>query len=120
MRPAVLSVSTERVIASIRNAVLAHAGYGVIPATTIESALRILRARHVCAMIIANSIPPLDCRMLCWEGHKLCVPSVVLDFYEGMGGDQSELHINPLDGPEGFLEALATLMLRHHHVGQDC
>jgi hypothetical protein len=119
MRPAVLSVSTERVIAPIRNAVLAHAGYCVIPAITAQSALRILRARHVCAMIIANSIAPRDCRMLCWEGQKQGVPSVVLDPYEGVGGGQSELHINPLDGPEGFLDALATVMLCHHQVGPD-
>ena len=57
MRPSVLSISAERVLAPIRNAVLAHAGYGVIPVSTVEAALKILRARHVCAIVIANSVP---------------------------------------------------------------
>jgi hypothetical protein len=115
-RPAVLSVSTERVLAPIRNAVLAHAGYGVIPATTTESALQILRGRHVCAMVIAKSVPAGDRRLLCLEGYRQGVPSVVLDPYAEITDRQSGLHMNPLEGPEIFLDALATLMQRHHPV----
>ena len=114
MRPAVLSISAERVLAPIRNAVLAHAGYGVIPATTLESALKILRGRHVCAMVIANTIPLTDRRTLCSEGHSRRVPAVVLDPYERIADEQSALHVNPLDGPEAFLDALAGLLLRSH------
>jgi DNA-binding NtrC family response regulator len=123
MRPAVLSISTEKVLAPIRNAVLAHAGYGVIPVTTTESALKILRGRHVCAMIIGYSIPLRDRQALCSEGQRRRVPSVVLDPHEQVATGQSELHINPLDGPEAFLDALATLMQRDHQVcvtGERC
>jgi hypothetical protein len=124
MRPAVLSISTERVLAPIRNTVLAHAGYGVIPVSNTESALKVLRGRHVCAMVIGQSVSPLERQALCSEGSRRRVPSVVLDpyepvildLYEQVGDDQSELHINPLDGPEAFLEALATLMQRDHGV----
>jgi len=90
MRPAVLSISAERVLAPIRNAVLAHAGYGVIPVSTVEAALKILRARHVCAIVIANSVSVPDRRRVCSEGHDLHVPSVVLDPYDQMTDDQSE------------------------------
>ena len=114
MRPAVLSLSAERVLAPIRNAVLAHAGYGVIPVSTVEAALQILRVRHVCAIVIANSVSIPDRRRVCSEGHDRRVPSVVLDPYDQMADDQSELHVNPLDGPEAFLDALATLMQRDH------
>jgi len=31
-----------------------------------------------------------------------------------MTDDQSELHVNPLGGPEAFLDALASLMQRDH------
>lgn len=113
MRPAVLSISGERVLSPIRNAVLAHAGYGVIPVFTVEAALKILRARHVCAIVIANSVPVSDRRRVCSEGNHRHVPSVVLDPYD-QSADQSELHVNPLDGPEVFLDALATLMQRDH------
>lgn len=116
MRPAVLSISSERVLAPIRNAVLAHAGYGVIPVRTTESALKVLRGRHVCAMVIGQSVSPLERQALCSEGVRRRVPSVVLDPYEQPGEDQSELHINPLDGPEAFLDALASLMQRDHGV----
>jgi hypothetical protein len=115
-RPAVLSVSTERVLAPIRNAVLAHAGYGVIPVTTTESALQVLRGRHVCAMVIARSVPAGDRRVLCSEGYRYGVPSVVLDPYAEVTDAQSGLHMNPLEGPEVFLDALATLMQRDHPV----
>src|SRR5882762_3185496 len=114
MRPAVLSISAEKVLAPIRNAVLAHAGYGVIPVTTIESALKILRGRHVCAMVIANTIPVTERRKLCSEGHSRKIPVVVLDPYEHVADEQSALHVNPLDGPEAFLDALASLLLRSH------
>ena len=114
MRPAVLSISAERVLAPIRNAVLAHAGYGVIPVSSVEAALTILHARHVCAIVIANSVPILERRRVCSEGHNLHVPSVVLDPYDQSADDESELHVNPLDGPEAFLDALATLMQRDH------
>lgn len=114
MRPSVLSISSERVLAPIRNAVLAHAGYGVIPVSSVEAALTILHARHVCAIVIANSVPLLERRRVCSEGHTLHVPSVVLDPYDQSADDESELHVNPLDGPETFLDALASLMQRDH------
>jgi hypothetical protein len=113
MRPAVLSISAERVLAPIRNAVLAHAGYGVIPVSSVDAALRILRARHVCAIVIANSVPALERRRVCSEGHDRHIPAVVLDPYD-QSSDESELHVNPLDGPEAFLDALAALMQRDH------
>jgi hypothetical protein len=115
MRPAVLSISAERVLAPIRNAVLAHAGYGVIPVANVDSALKVLRARHVCAIVIANSVPIPERRLVCSEGHSRHVPSVVLDPYDQSPDDQAELHVNPLDGPEAFLDALAALMRRDHH-----
>lgn len=114
MRPAVLSISAERVLAPIRNAVLAHAGYGVIPVASVDTALKILRARHVCAIVIANSVPVNERRRVCSEGLNLHVPSVVLDPYDQSADDQSGLHVNPLDGPEAFLDALASLMQRDH------
>lgn len=115
MRPAVLSISAERVLAPIRNAVLAHAGYGVIPVATVDSALQVLRERHVCAIVIANTVSLLDRRRVCSEGHIRHIPSVVMDSpYDQTTDDQSELHVNPLDGPEVFLDALATLMQRDH------
>lgn len=116
MRPAVLSISAERVLAPIRNAVLAHAGYGVIPATTTESAMQILQRRHVCAMIIGNSISAVERHRLCTEGQKLGVPSVVLDPYDQIAEVKSEVHVNPLDGPEVFLDVLASVVHREHKV----
>jgi hypothetical protein len=114
MRASVLSISAERVLAPIRNAVLAHAGYGVIPVSTVEAALGVLRVRHVCAIVIGNSVPILERRRLCSEGHNKRIPSVVLDPYDQRDEDESELHVNPLDGPEVFLDVLATLMQRDH------
>lgn len=119
MRPAVLSISAERVLAPIRNAVLAHAGYGVIPVPSVDLALQVLRDRHVCAIVIANTVSLNDRRRVCSEGNSRHVPSVVLDPYAGRSDDEAELHVNPLDGPEAFLDALASLMQRDHRPCMD-
>lgn len=116
MRPAVLSIAKERVVSPLRNAILAHAGYGVIPATSFGSALNILRRRHVCAIVIGQSIDSRERRALCTEAHKLGIASMVLDVYEQSGEDDCLLHVNPLDGPEMFLDALASLLQRDHMV----
>ncbi|HYX53338.1 MAG TPA: hypothetical protein VE783_07785 [Candidatus Limnocylindrales bacterium] len=114
MRPAVLSISRERVLAPIRNAVLAHAGYAVIPAHSVDSALAVLHKRHVCAIVVGQSISDRECKRLCDEAHRLGVPSVILDPYEQFLREDTEVHINPLDGPELFLDALANLVQRDH------
>jgi DNA-binding NtrC family response regulator len=114
MRPAVLSIAKERLVSPLRNAVLAHAGYGVIPATSFDSALKILRRRHVCVMVIGQSMEKRERRALCSEAHKLGVPGVVLDSYGQEHDDDCLLHVNPLDGPEAFLDALAALLQRDH------
>src|SRR5690348_17864958 len=114
MRPAVLSIAKERLVSPLRNAVLAHAGYGVIPATSFDSAIKILRRRHVCVMVIGQSMELRERRALCSEAHKLGVPGVVLDSYGQQYEDGCLMHINPLDGPETFLDALASLLQRDH------
>lgn len=114
MRPAVLSIAKERLVFPLRNAILAHAGYGVIPATSFESALAILRRRRVSAMIIGQSLDQRERRALCSEAHKLGVPSVVMDPYGQSSDDGCELHVNPLDGPERFLDAVGALVRRKH------
>ncbi len=117
MRPAVLSIATERVVSPIRNAVLAHAGYAVIPATSTEYALKVLRDRHVCALVVGSQVSRPDLRTLCREAHRLGVPIVVLDPYDyGATGDPLELHLNPLDGPETLLNAVAQLVARDHQA----
>lgn len=98
----------------LRNAVLAHAGYGVIPATSFDSALKILRHRHVCIMVIGQSMEKRERRALCSEAHKLGVPGVVLDSYGRERDDDCLVHVNPLEGPEAFLDALASLLQRDH------
>jgi hypothetical protein len=64
--------------------------------------------------VIGNSVRILERRRLCSEGHNKRIPSVVLDPYDQRDEDESELHVNPLDGPEVFLDVLATLMQRDH------
>lgn len=112
MRPAVLSIARERFVSPLRNAVLAHAGYGVVPVTSLDAALNILRRRRICAMIIGQSMELRERRVLCCEAHKLGIPSVVLDPYGQPCDYQFQLHVNPLDGPELFLDALASLLKR--------
>jgi hypothetical protein len=122
--PAVLSVARERTLAQIRNAVLAHAGYDVIPADSLEGALAALRDRCVSAIVISHTVRPGDLRTLVQEAHHRKVPMLLLDPYDEFAQDQPELHINPLDGPEVFLHAVAALIAKEQppslSPGQSC
>jgi hypothetical protein len=119
MRPAILSVSREKVSSPIRNAVLAHAGYGVIPVSTAEAALKILASRHVCGVIISPSISDNERHIICHRSYALGVPAVVLDPYEMLHEDSAQAHINPLDGPEIFLHTLDAVLKVNHSHGRD-
>jgi DNA-binding LacI/PurR family transcriptional regulator len=116
MRPAVLSIAKERLVSPLRNAVLAHAGYGVIPATSFDAALKILKRRRVNAVVIGHSMDKKERRALCSEAHKLGVPAVVMDPYDQSSDDGCGLHVNPLDGPETFLSVMAALVRRKHRA----
>ena len=119
MRPAILSISGEKVLSPIRNTVLAHAGYAVIPVSTAVEALRVLSTRHVCGVIIGQSISDNDRHVLCHQARVLGVPAVVLDSYETLDDDSAQARVNPLDGPENFLHALAEVVKVNHSHGSD-
>jgi hypothetical protein len=110
MRSLILSVSSDRWLTPIRNAVLAHAGYGVIPSLSAESAMEVLSCRRVSAMVIGQSISPRDRQRLCSEGRRHGVPAVVLDRNLEFSDPRQELHIDPSDGPEAFLDAVAAVL----------
>jgi DNA-binding LacI/PurR family transcriptional regulator len=117
MRPAILSVSREKVSSPIRNAVLAHAGYAVIPVSNAEAALRVLDSRHVCGVIISPSISDHERHVICHLARSLHVPAVVLDPFENLDEDLAQAHVNPLDGPEKFLRTLAAVVkVNHSHT----
>lgn len=83
----------------------------------MEGALKALRSRHVCAIVVDNAVLAGDRRTLCREANRLGVPVVVLDSYDEQPEEKSELHVNPLDDPEIFLDALSTLVMRDHRRG---
>ena len=114
MRPAVLSIAKERLASPTRNAVMAHAGYGVIPATSISSALDVLRRRHVCAMVVGPSVNDGERLLLCSEARRRGVPALVLDPYSHPCDEHCDMRVNPLDGPEQLLKALKSLLRRGH------
>jgi hypothetical protein len=82
----------------------------------MDTALDVLRRRHVCAMVVGQSMNLNERRLLCREAHKYGVPTMVLDPYEQPCDDDCEMHLNPLDGPELLLDALELLVRREHIV----
>jgi hypothetical protein len=112
MRSFILSVSGDRWLTPLRNAVLAHAGYAVIPASTAEKALEILLHRHVSAIVIGNSIAVLDRERLCSEGKRRGVPSVILDRGTPACDVSPQTHIDPTEGPEAVLSAIASVLAK--------
>jgi hypothetical protein len=82
----------------------------------MDTALDVLRHRHVCAMVVGQSMNVRERRLLCREAHKYGVPAMVLDPYEQPCDDDCEMHFNPLDGPESLLDALELLVRREHSL----
>lgn len=114
MRSFILSVSSDRWLTPIRNTVLAHAGYAVIPSLSAEKALEVLLSRHVSAMVIGQSIPAHERQRLCSEGRKHGIPAVILDRNLPASRVASEVHVDPAEGPEAFLNALAAVLGREN------
>ena len=106
----ILSISDDVSAAPVRNAVLAHAGYAVIPVRTGSAALEVLASRNVSAVVVSSSLSDYDRLLVCSEARRQGIPCVVLDPYEHMSESGTEMRINPLDGPEVFLKAVATLL----------
>lgn len=106
----VLSISDDPSTAPIRNTVLAHAGYGVIPVRSVRAALQAMAAREISIVVIGNSIPSHERMRICTEALRRGIPAVVLDSRERGADGTSTEHFNPLDGPEAFLEKLAALV----------
>jgi DNA-binding NtrC family response regulator len=111
MRFFVLSVSADEGLSPIRNTVLAHAGYGVIPVASAAKAIEVLSSRHVSVLVIGHSISFAECNRLCSEAQKHNIPALILSAYEPhRTGSPFQAYINPLDGPEVLLEAVANLL----------
>ena len=105
----VLSISNDPSTAPIRNTVLAHAGYGVIPVRNVGAAIDVMTTRQVSIVVIGNSVSMGERMQICSEALRLGIPSVVLDAHE-RAETSSTAHFNPLDGPEAFLEKVAALV----------
>ena len=80
------------------------------PEETGSVALEVLASRNVSAVIVSSSLSDYDRLLVCSEARRQGIPCVVLDPYEHMSESGTEMRINPLDGPEVFLKAVATLL----------
>lgn len=75
--------------------------------------MEVLLNRHVSAMVIGQSIPLQERQRLCSEGRRHGIPAVVLDRnIQASDPASEEIHVDPFDGPEAFLNALATVLAR--------
>jgi hypothetical protein len=111
MRFFVLSVSADEGLSPIRNTVLAHAGYAVIPVPSAAKAVEVLSSRHVSVLVIGHSISLAERNRLCSEAQKRSIPALVLSQFEShRNGSPFQVYINPLDGPEVLLEAISNLL----------
>lgn len=110
MRRFILSVSADGLSAPLRDTVLAHAGYGVIPVRTVKEALKVLTTRPVSVLVMGISLKEAERKRLSAAAKERGIPSVVLDRSEYGTDSASEVHVNPLDGPEAFLSAVAAVL----------
>jgi hypothetical protein len=79
----ILSVSFDNLTGIARNAMLAHAGYAVSPATSTTRAFELLDKLRFDLVIVAASVPEAERRLLVLEiKRKFDVPVVMLNSAE--------------------------------------
>lgn len=78
MQKILLSVGTNHALLGIRNAVFVNAGYGVVPAKTCAVALRLIKSRHLDAVIVGHSLSRDLKERITAAAKKRRLPVVVL------------------------------------------
>lgn len=111
-RPKVLSVCDNKLLASaLRNAVLAHARYAVVPAICEQQAMCCLAQHDIDLVIVGHKFPAADKHRLI-RGLRATKNVPVLAVYAGIPDPQidADEQVGALDGPELLLAAASALI----------
>ena len=115
-RPIVLSVCDSNLLASaLRNAVLARAGYAVIPVSREEQAICYLAQHEIDLVIVGHKFPSAETRRLLRRLRATKNVPVLTVYAEGPDPRiKSDEQVGALDGPEQLLAA-ASALIQHRH-----
>lgn len=109
--PRVLSISFDNIVGMGRNAMLAHAGYAVSPATSSTRAFELLHALQFDLVIIGNTVPLAERRLLFLEiKRKFNAPILLMDAGEADPMMRADAHIPESSSPAELMAAVAAMV----------
>ena len=109
--PRILSISFDSIVGMARNAMLAHAGYAVSPATSTTRAFELLNAMRFDLVIIGNTVPPAERRLLFLEiKRKFNAPILLMDAGEADPLIRAEAHIDDKASMAELMAAVSAML----------
>ncbi|MCU1306723.1 MAG: hypothetical protein JWN45_1418 [Acidobacteriaceae bacterium] len=109
--PRILSISFDDLNEVARNGTLAQAGYAVSPATSTTRAFELLNELHFDLVIIGDSVPTAERRLLFLEiNRKWGTPVLLVDSGEADPMIRARAHISEKATADEMLAAVAALV----------
>lgn len=109
--PRILSISFDNLSGIARNVLLAHAGYAVSPATSTTRAFELLDALRFDLVIIGDTVPTPERRLLFLEiKRKFDPPILLMDSGEADPLIRARGHINANATPAQLMAAVASIV----------
>lgn len=109
--PRILSVSFDNLTGIARNALLAHAGYAVSPATSTARAFELLELWQFDLVIIGDTVPQAERRLLFLEiNRKFGAPVLLMDSGEPDPLIRAKAHIAANATSEQLMHAVASIV----------
>jgi DNA-binding response OmpR family regulator len=106
-----LSISFDNLTGVARNGTLAQAGYAVSPATSTTRAFELLTELHFDLVIIGDSVPTAERRLLFLEiNRKWGTPVLLVDSGEADPMIRARAHISEKATSDEMLAAVAALV----------
>jgi DNA-binding response OmpR family regulator len=115
----ILSISFDNLIGVARNGTLAQAGYAVSPATSTTRAFELLKELHFDLVIIGDSVPTAERRLLFLEiDRKWGTPVLLVDSGEADPMIRARAHISEKATSGEMLAAVAALVPQKRPAAQ--
>lgn len=117
--PRILSISFDNLAGVARNGILAQAGYAVSPATSTTRAFELLNELQFELVIIGDSVPTAERRLLFLEiNRKWGTPVLLVDSGEADPMIRARAHISEKATTDEMLSVVATLVPQKKSAAQ--
>jgi DNA-binding response OmpR family regulator len=117
IKPKILTVSSDKLLANIRHSILSRVGYTVTAAETATDALAKLASQSFDLLILCHTLKRKDKRLLQSESKAKNIP--VLSISDCDPGDAGKNEVGSLDHAAGFLAKVKSKVAAPQWIGRN-